>query len=176
MNLRHLAHLKLQSLLDILSNQKVVYLEMEEKKKYIPKRFLIPQGSFSFSSFFSTWKLLCNPFFTITLFLSCEILSWDVYLIHKLIWQWLNLTMLSLPEKIFITVSYANDSSQSWYQIAFALHLWLSNACAGLPLNRKSSQGNEGDNTSFITVWENNRNHFGYGNVSRSTWVYFTLY
>lgn len=42
MNLRHLAHLKLQSLLDILSNQKVVYLEMEEKKKYIPKRFFDP--------------------------------------------------------------------------------------------------------------------------------------
>lgn len=133
---------------------------MKEKKNYIQKCFLIPQGSFSFSSFFSTWKLLCNPFFTITLFLSCEILRWDVCLIHKRVWQRLHLTVLSLPEKICITVSYASDSSQSWYQIAFALHFWLSNACAGLPLNLKCSQGNERDNTSFIRVWENNTKSF----------------
>lgn len=46
----------------------------------------------------------------------------------------------------------------------FTLQLRLSNAWAGLSLNLKSSQGNEGDNTSFITIWENNKkNHFGYG-------------
>lgn len=42
-------------------------------------------------------------------------------------------------------------------------------------LNLKSSQGNEGDNTSFIIVWENNKSHFGYWNTPWSIWVYFIL-
>lgn len=46
--------------------------------------------------------------------------------------------------------------------MALALHLRLSNARTGLPQTLKSSHGNEGDNTSVITVWEDNKNHFGY--------------
>lgn len=69
-----LACLKLQSLLDSFSNQKVVYVEMKKgKNKKYSKCLLIPQCLFSFASFFSTWKLLYNPFFTILY--SCPVKS-----------------------------------------------------------------------------------------------------
>lgn len=55
-------------------------------------------------------------------------------------------------KKIFINVSCPSDSFQFQFQIDFVSHLRLSDTYYGLGFKFKKHQGNEGDNTSFISV------------------------
>jgi len=53
---------------------------------------------------------------------------------------------------IFINFSCPSESFQFQFQIDFSSHLRLLDTYYGLGLKFKMHQGNEGDNTSFITV------------------------